>query len=67
MALDQGWRGGAVVAEADQAAAQLVVVGDRRQLRQGLRRGLRQECPNRLLRAVNLFFVIRNTQKPGCD
>jgi hypothetical protein len=33
----------------------------------GLRQGLRQECPNRLLRAVNLFFVIRNTQKPGCD
>jgi hypothetical protein len=29
--------------------------------------GVRQECPNRLLRAVNLFFVIRNTQKPGCD
>ena len=26
-----------------------------------------QECPNRLLRAVNLFFVIRNTKKPGCD
>jgi hypothetical protein len=32
-----------------------------------LRQGLRQECPNRLLRAVNLFFVIRNTQKSGCD
>jgi hypothetical protein len=29
--------------------------------------GVRQECPNRLLRAVNLFFVFRNTKKPGCD
>jgi hypothetical protein len=26
-----------------------------------------QECPNRRLRAVNFFFVIRNTKKPGCD